>query len=156
MKACEKSFRFGVISSRFVDCLKPKTQNLKLKTGFTYIEMLVVVALVAICFVPLLHMFAQSMDEVMAYSTLGTATLLARDTMEEVKNIRLTKDQIRRTGEVWIPAQKDPPIEMNGTKWRIQRTAVSGTDPLEIRVAVFQYEDLSSPVVELVTIIEDV
>jgi hypothetical protein len=41
--------------------------------GFTYIEMLTVVTLLALCFVPLLQMFVSSLDEVAQYSGFGTA-----------------------------------------------------------------------------------
>lgn len=157
MKACERKVenREGRVERNFLLATRYLPLSNKKNWGFTYIEMLIVVALVALCFVPLLQMFAKSVDEVLSYSTLGTAALLARDNLEEVKNYRLTKDQIKRTGEVWFPPEKEPPLEFNGAKWRIKRTAVSGTDPLEIRVDVYQADKLNKPLVELVTLIED-
>ena len=56
--------------------------------GFTYIEMLIVIALMGLCFVPLLQLFTESMDEVQQYSDLGTAVQLGREAMEGVKNLR--------------------------------------------------------------------
>ena len=123
--------------------------------GFTYIEMLVVTALVALCFVPLLQMFAQSMDEVSQYSDLGTALQLGREGMESVSNLRLTEAQIEKLETVWTPPEAELPYEINGKKWRIKRTVVRGTDPLEVHVEIFQAENLSRSVLELVTLIED-
>lgn len=123
--------------------------------GFTYIEMLVVIALMALCFVPILQMFTQSMDEVQQYSDTGTALQLGRDAMESVKNLRFTEAQIESQGMVWIPPEKDPPLVVNGKSWRIRRTPVPRTDPLEIRVQVFRVEDAEHPVLELVSLTED-
>lgn len=123
--------------------------------GFTYIEMLVVVTLLALCFVPLLQMFAQSMDEVSQYSDLGTAIQLGRDGMEAVKNLRFTEEQIESQGTVWTPLEQEPPYDINGKQWRVKRTVVSGTDPLEVHIEVFRAQDLSHSIIELVTLVED-
>ena len=125
------------------------------RRGFTYIEMLVVVSLLALCFVPLLQMFAQSMDEVSQYSDLGTAIQLGREGMESVENLRFTEEQIESQGAVWMPPEKEPPYEINGKQWRIKRTVVSNTAPLEIHIEVFRQQNLSRSVIELVTLIED-
>ncbi len=125
------------------------------QVGFTYIEMLVVIALVALCFVPLLQMFARSMEEVAAYSHFGTAIELGREGMESMKNLRFTEAQLEKLGVEWIPPEDKPPLSLNGGLWRVRKTAVRGTDPLEIRVDVFQAEDLMKPVVQLATLIED-
>jgi len=130
--------------------------TLKSLTGFTYIEMLVVVTLVGLCFVPLLQMFASSMDEVMQYSELGTATQIGHSKIERVKNLRMNEDQIEKMGTVWIPSAKEPPIKLNHKEWRVKREAIKGTDPLEIHISVFRDQDLLHPLIELVTLIEDV
>ncbi|HLD56311.1 MAG TPA: prepilin-type N-terminal cleavage/methylation domain-containing protein [Candidatus Omnitrophota bacterium] len=125
------------------------------KAGFTYIEMLVVVTLLALCFVPLLQMFAQSLDEVSQYNDLGTAIQLGREGMEAVKNLRLTEEQIESQETVWTPPEKDKPYEINGKQWRIKRTVVSNTNPLEVHVEVFQEQNLNRSVIELATLLED-
>jgi prepilin-type N-terminal cleavage/methylation domain-containing protein len=125
------------------------------RRGFTYIEMLVVVSLLALCFVPLLQMFAQSMDEVSQYSDLGTAIQLGRDGIEAVKNLRFTEEQIESQGTVWAPVENEPPLAVNGKQWRVKRTVVSNSDPLEVHIEVFRAENLSSSVIELATLIED-
>jgi prepilin-type N-terminal cleavage/methylation domain-containing protein len=125
------------------------------KAGFTYIEMLVVISLLALCFVPLLQMFAQSMDEVSQYSDLSTAIQLGREGMEAVKNLRFTQDQIERQETVWTPAEDEPPYDINGKQWRIKRTVVTHTDPLEVHIEVFRAQHLSNSVIELVSLIED-
>ncbi len=125
------------------------------RAGFTYIEMLVVISLLALCFVPLLQMFAQSLDEVSQYSDLGTAIQLGREGMEAVKNLRFTEEQIESQGAVWTPPESEAPYEINGKRWRIKRTVVSNTNPLEVHVEVFQDQNLTSSILELVTLIED-
>lgn len=124
-------------------------------TGFTYIEMLIVITIVGLCFVPLLQMFAQSMDEVEQYSDLGTALQLGREAMESVKNLRFTEAQIEAQGAIWIPPQKEPPVIVNQKGWRVRRSAVAHTDPLEVHVDVFRTEDLEHSLVEFATLIED-
>ncbi|MBI3999040.1 MAG: type II secretion system protein, partial [Candidatus Omnitrophica bacterium] len=94
-----------------------KHRRKKSLTGFTYIEMLVVVTLMALCFVPLLQMFTESMTQVGQYSELGTALQLGREAMEGVKNLRLTEAQIEAQGVVWFPPEKEPPLEMNHETW---------------------------------------
>lgn len=123
--------------------------------AFTYIEMLVVIALVALCFVPILHMFTLSMDEVQQYSDFGTGLQLGREAMEAVKNLRLTEAQLEAQGTVWIPPEKEPPLAMNGVSWKVKRYAVKNTDPLEVHVEVFRAENFERPVLEFVTLLED-
>ena len=123
--------------------------------GFTYIEMLIVVALVAICFVPLLHMFVSSLEEVSQYSEMGTATQLGREALERVKNYRLSESQLERLGTLWLPPESESPLVFNHKDWRIKQTAVRGTDPLEIHIGVFRAKDLKNPVIELTTLVED-
>ncbi|MBI4372478.1 MAG: type II secretion system protein [Candidatus Omnitrophica bacterium] len=123
--------------------------------GFTYIEMLVVIMLVGLCFVPLLQMFAQSVDEVEQYSDLGTALQLGREAMESVKNLRFTEDQIESQGTVWTPPLKEEPLLLNHKRWRVERTTVSRTNPLEVHVHVFRAEDLKRPLIEFASLIED-
>ena len=124
-------------------------------SGFTYIEMLIVVMLVGLCFVPLLQMFVQSVDEVEQYSELGTALQLGREAMESVKNLRLTESQIAAQGVVWTPPEKEPPLVMDKQSWRVKRTAIQHTDPLEVHVEVFRTENLGRSIVEFATLIED-
>ena len=127
----------------------------KNKSGFTYIEMLVVISLLALCFVPLLQMFAQSMDEVSQYSDLGTAIQLGRESMEAIKNLRYTEDQIESQGTVWSPPENEPPMDINGKQWRVKRTIVENTNPLEVHVEVFRSQDPTHAIIELVTLLED-
>ncbi len=123
--------------------------------GFTYIEMLTVIALMALCFVPILRMFTESVNEVRQYSDLGTAIQLGRDVMEEVKNFRLTEAQIESQGVVWIPGKKESPLILNGQHWKIKRSTIKHTDPLEVHVEVFREEDLNHPILKLESLIED-
>ncbi|OGW79418.1 MAG: hypothetical protein A3G33_03515 [Omnitrophica bacterium RIFCSPLOWO2_12_FULL_44_17] len=125
------------------------------ESGFTYIEMLVVISLMALCFVPLLQMFTQSVSEVSQYTEVGIATQLGRNAMEHIKNYRGSKSQLMRMGEAWEPPVDKPPIELNDMKWRILRRPVSGTDPLEMHIEVFRAENLKKPLIDFVTLLED-
>lgn len=136
-------------------CKRILNQKFSARRGFTYIEMLVVVALIALCFVPLLQMFTESVNEVRQYSTIGTALQLGREAMEAVKNLRLTETQIEAQGTVWSPDPKAPPLIVNGEEWKVKRSVVAHTDPLEIHVEIFLGADLKRPVLEFVTLIED-
>ena len=125
------------------------------RSGFTYIEMLVVITLIALCFVPLLQMFAQSVNEVEQYSELGTALQLGREGIEEVKNLRFTEAQIEAQGVVWSPPKDKPPFLINKQSWRIKRIPIAGSNPLEVHVEVFREENLEKSIVQFVTLIED-
>jgi prepilin-type N-terminal cleavage/methylation domain-containing protein len=125
------------------------------KQGFTYIEMLTVIALMALCFIPILRMFTESVYEVRLYSDMGTALQLGRDSMEAVKNLRLTEAQIESEGVVWYPPKNEPPITLNGQTWIVKRSVQRHTDPLEVRVEVFRTENLDQPILRLDSLIED-
>jgi len=127
----------------------------KASSGFTYIELLAVITLMALCFVPILRMFTESMHEVRIYSDMGTALQLGRDAMESVKNLRFTVAQIESQGTIWTPEEGDDPFILNGKEWKIKRSAVSGTQPLEVYVHVYHALDLERPIVELVTLLQD-
>lgn len=122
--------------------------------GFTYIELLVSLAILAILFVPMMQLYSQAMGASESSRELITAGFLARWEMERVKNLSLTKEQLRDVGDtLWPPEDKDP-WELNGSKWRIERKLKPGTDPLEVSVLV-RKEGSKQKVVELVTLIED-
>ena len=118
--------------------------------GFTYIEMLVTLAIIAICFVPLTRMFSRNVEETVYLGNLVTAMGLARQEMEKIKNLALTEKQIETIGDIHYPA-----TIVNDTSWYVERDIKSGTDPLEIRVKVYPEKEFDKPMVELVTLFED-
>lgn len=133
--------------------LKSKMQNLK--RGFTYVEMVITVVIIAICFVPLMRMFSASIGEVAYVGDKLTAFNLAREEMEKIKNLNFSEAQFLALGNAVIPPKGSPPLRRNKINWRIERILKEGTDPLEIRVLVWREDKKPQKILELATLIED-
>lgn len=140
---------------------KPTNQlTYKQTKGFTFIELLITLAVIAICFLPLMRMFSVSLEQVYVTEDLTTARYLAQEGMERVKNLGFTEAQLEDLGDVWAPALDKPALELNGKRWRILRKIIKGTDPLEIKIQVYQvsshkHQVSDKPIVEVVTLVED-
>jgi len=132
---------------------EPRTTN----HGFTFIELLISLSVIAIAFVPLMQMFSTGLEQVYYTSELNTSRYLAQEGMEKLKNLNFTKAQIKELGEVWEPALDKSPLILNERKWRILHRVNKNSDPLEVRILVFQepITPNSKPALELVTLIED-
>ena len=128
-----------------------------MKKGFTFIELLISLAVMAIAFLPLMRMFTGALEQVYTIGDMDTARYLGKEGMEKLRNLNYTKAQISEIGDVWEPPLNKPALEENGRKWRVLRKVFAGTDPLEVRVLVYREPLLkdSKPIVELVTLIED-
>jgi len=122
--------------------------------AFTFIELLVALAIIAVLFVPVMQLFSHSVYSASVSQDTITAANLARWQMERVKNLNLSKEQLTLMGNEIYPPLTALPIEMNNAKWRIKRAIINGTDPLEIRISVCR-DDETIPIVTLVTLIED-
>jgi hypothetical protein len=137
-------------------------------------------AIIAILFVPIMQLFSDSLYATTQSLDMITATNLAKTHMERTINLNMTKSQLREQGEEYIPELKEAPFLINGTKWRVKREVIQGTNPLEVRIHVYHAEDVDKiirarevqkhaesaqpvlvggkpikPVVTLVTLIED-
>ena len=125
--------------------------------GFTFIELLISLAVIAIAFLPLMNMYTVGLEQVYHNLELDTAYCLAKEGMEKLKNLALTEAQIKRQGDIWEPSLDEPPLEMNDRKWRVLRKVTVNTDPLEVKIIVYQepIKSDSKPYLELVTLIED-
>ncbi|MBI3991012.1 MAG: prepilin-type N-terminal cleavage/methylation domain-containing protein, partial [Candidatus Omnitrophica bacterium] len=106
--------------------------------GFTFIEILITIAVIAICFLPLMHMFSVSLEQVYVTSDLITARYLAQEGMEKLKNLGFTQQQIADLSDVWEPDKDKPALELNGGSWRVLRRVTRGTDPLEVNIQVYK------------------
>ena len=128
--------------------------------GFTFIELLISLSVIAIAFVPLMQMFSAGLEQVCYVSELNTSRYLAQEGMERLKNLNFSKAQIKNLGDVWEPALDKPALEFNERQWRVLHRVNKNSDPLEVRILVFQ-EPINSnskptkPTVELITLIED-
>lgn len=142
------------------------TNRLSLITrrGFTLIELLITLAVIAICFLPLMRMFSVSLEQIYVTNDLTTARYLAQEGMDRVKNLGFTEAQLEALGDKWEPLLNQPPLELNGKYWRVFRKIIKGSDPLEVRVLVYQAtgklpegvpSEAGRPIVEVVTLMED-
>jgi len=144
-----------------VSCFVTNNEERTTNHGFTFIELLITLAVIAISFLPLMRMFSVSLEQVCATNDLTTGRYLAQEGMERVKNLGFTEAQLEAISDVWEPALDKPPLEINGKYWRTLRKIVKGTDPLEIRIQVYQVtgkpanRQTGKPIVEVVTLIED-
>ncbi|MFH1846801.1 MAG: type II secretion system protein [Candidatus Omnitrophota bacterium] len=140
--------------------------NMK-KQGFTYIELLVTLAIIAVLFVPIMQLFSHSVYSASVSQDLVTAANLAKWQMERIKNLNYTKKKLKEMGNDIYPPMDQSPLEINGVKWRIKRVLIVKTEeevaeeedgltePLELRVEVYREGEDDAPLVTLVTLIED-
>jgi len=112
-------------------------------------------AVVAVLFIPVSQLFNHSIYATADSVELITAMNLAKSEMERMINLNLSKTRLRETGNVYLPPLEEPPLAVNGVPWRIEREVIEGTDPLEVRIHVYQADELGKPVVSLVTLVED-
>lgn len=125
------------------------------RRGFTFIEILITISVVAVLFVPVMQLFSHSLYATDENLELIAATNLAKSEMERTINLNMTKEQLKQLGSMTLPPRDQKPYEVNGTFWRVRREIVEGTDPLEVRVHVFKEDEPDKSVVSLVTLIED-
>ncbi len=123
--------------------------------GFTYIELLITLAIIAVLFIPIMQLFSHVLYSTGSSQELITATNLAKWQMERTKNLNLTKEQLKNMGDSIYPGPGEEPLEMNHASWRIERQIVENADPLEVRVLVYRDGEPDKPIVTLVTLIED-
>ena len=126
------------------------------RDGFTYIELLIALAIIAVLFVPIMQLFSHALYSTASSQNLITATNLAKWQMERTKNLNLTEKQWHKQGTSVYPDLAEAPLEMNGLKWRIKREIIGGSDPMEVHISVYNEGLLDKkPVVTLITLIED-
>ena len=123
--------------------------------GFTFIEILIALVVIAVLFIPMIQLFSNAIYSVTVSGEEITAVNLARWEMERVKNLNVTKSGLKEIGDLWTPKLDEPPLEMNQAKWRVLRRVSSGTDPLEVRVEVYRSDNLKKPVASVATLVED-
>ncbi len=124
-------------------------------TSFTYIEVLIAIAVIGILFVPMMQLFSRGLYSATVSGDKITAVNLARWEMEKIKNINLTKFMLKQEGDAWKQALDEPPLAINKAKWRIFKHIDIDQDPLYIKVEVFLSNDLKKPLASLETLIED-
>src|SRR3989338_5349009 len=111
---------------------------MKSRKGFTFIELLIALAVMAICFLPLMRMFTVALEQTREAEDLSVAQGLAREEMERLKNLNFTEAQLESIGDVWQPPLDKPPLILNEKRWRALRKIVKGTSPLEVHILVYE------------------
>ena len=128
---------------------------MKNKNGFTYIELLITLAILAILFVPVMQLFATALNATQESEDRITSTNLARWQMERVLNLNFTEAQFIEWGDQVFPPIDKLPFTLNHTSWRVRTEFVTSSDPLEVRVHVFRESEPEKMMITLVTLIED-
>ena len=123
--------------------------------GFTFIEILMTLTVIALLFVPVMQLFSNSLYATGENLDRITAMNLAQSEMERTINLNMTKEQIKEIGPQVFPPLGEPPYMLNKTQWRVQREVIEESDPLEVRVTVFKDGKPDKAYITLVTLIED-
>lgn len=124
-------------------------------SGFTFIEILVALSLIAVLFLPTMQLFSHAMEATTTSRDLITAVNLARWEMERVKNLGgVSLARLKTVGNSVWPPDTDPALQMNGQTWRIVRILRPDSDPLEVTVEVHRAGEPET-VVRLVTLLAD-
>jgi len=126
------------------------------KKGFTFIEILIAMTLIAIVFIPLMKMFTVAMDSINLAKIKTTAVSIAREHMEMVKNLNLPEERMKELeSPSYFPPVNEDPFELNQTKWRVKRVIHKSTDPLQVDILVY-IDGESEPIYTLSTLFEDI
>ena len=133
-------------------CSKPAASS---ESGFTFIEILITLTVIALLFVPVMQLFSNSVYSTSQNLERITAMNLVQSEMERTINLNLTKEQIKKIGTQIFPPLDQPPYLINKMHWRVQREIMEDTDPLEVRIKVFKDGEAERPMIILVTLIED-
>ncbi len=119
----------------------------KKPSGFTFIEIIITLVLIAVCAVPLMQLYATAVEQTGAVDELRMGLDLAREEIEKVKNLALTEDQLKSIGNI-----VSPPVFLNKTVWFTVRLVDPDASPLKVTVFVFRDSLNTRPVVSLITI----
>ncbi len=120
----------------------------QLTRGFTFVEILLTLAILSICAVPLMRMFSTAVEQVGSVDEHRTAMDLGREEIEKIKTLALTEEQIKELGNV-----VNPPILLNKTVWFTARVVDPVATPLQVTVFIFRDSLATQPVVSFVTVI---
>jgi len=126
-----------------------------MRKGFTYIEVLITLAVMAVLFVPMMRFFSYGLASSAISGEIITGVYLARGEMERIKNLNVSKKQLKKIGDIWRPELDEPPLEANKARWRLFTHINPESDPIEVTVQSFLAGNLRKPVVTLVTLVED-
>ena len=127
----------------------------RIDAGFTFIEILITLTVIAVLFVSVMQLFSNSLYSTRENLERITAMNLAQSEMERTLNLNMTKEQLKKVGTQIFPPLEESAYEVNNGLWRVQREVVEDSDPLEVRVKVFEDGQPDNVRITLVTLIED-
>lgn len=119
----------------------------KNKQGFTFVEIVLTLLILSICFLPLMQMFTAAISQIAYIDDMRVALDLAREEVEKVKNLAFTEDQIKEMGNV-----SSRPIYLNNKAWRTIRVVNQNVSPLEFTVYVYRADSMQNPLIYTMTI----
>lgn len=118
------------------------------RAGFTFVEILLTLVILAVSSVPLMQLFSTAVEQAGTVDEIRAALDLSREEIEKIKNLALTEKQIKELGNV-----VSPPILLNRTVWFTARVVDPEKEPLTVTVYVFRDSLATRPIVSLVTVI---
>lgn len=121
---------------------------MKNKRGVSFVEIMIMLMVLSICIIPMIRMFTTAISETNYIDDMLTAVDLAREEAEKIKNLGLSKDQIKRIGNIL-----SQPVYLNRRIWRTARYINAEKDPMEVFIYVFQGDDLSNSLMTLATMV---
>lgn len=124
------------------------------RLGFTFVEIILAITVMAIAFMPILNLFTTAVEQINLTNELSAALNLGREGMEMVRNLNLPVERLELQQESYYPPYKEPPLVVNNIEFRIHTVIHAGTRPLQVDVRVFR-EGADEPILELTTLFED-
>ena len=134
--------------------LRLTAYHLRLTAGFTYVEILITLSLLAILFIPMMQLFSSAMEATNTSRDLITAVSLARWEMERAKNVGVSTSRLKALGDTVWPPTEEPPLALNGRTWRVYRLLTAESDPLQVTVEA-RREQEAKAVARLTTLVTD-
>ena len=138
---------FGLGSSCLLQCNPQSAIRNPQSKGFTLLEVMIAVAIMAMVLVSLLGLKNRSMQDVMKAERITTATLLAKRMMTETlikKPLLVSEDEGVFPEDVYGAVYKD-------YRWKKMLSATPIPQVMEVRVAVLWKECSRDEMVELVS-----
>lgn len=125
---------------------------MRASAGFTFVEILVTLSVMALLFVPMMQLFSHALEGAQVSRDLITAVSLARWEMERTKNLGIRPQRLKVIGNVTWPAEGEPAFSLNGRAWRLYRFLETESEPLQVTVEA-RREGEERPVARLTTLL---
>ena len=116
---------------------------MKKRSGFTLIEVIIALVIISAAFLPLMQMYATTLEQVSYASDLTSAQHIAKTYMEKVKNVGFSKRRILDMGNSIEPPIGEAPLEFNRRWWRVTRLVTpTSAGPIEVTIQVYPIREV--------------